>query len=274
MHQRLHSWFAAATLGWLCVSCASVQRESNIADAEQREFHGDNHVFGAYFNAALEAAKSGDRVTAKKYFLRAYRNTGIVLQPAADSRIQKAVLGKTADLGNFSEVLASANQLDSLTPPPGTGPVTNDVLDAAINGQRSLAAYDWALAAGHLGDFEGAERALLYSLHLEEIRAVNPHDKLLASRHFELARLYHAWGKTELYLQHYRAAMAATDKEMLKSDPIGYANILDEFSALLTEAGLSNEASQIRAQSAEIRRKNPDRKAIYTFENYPKLKTP
>jgi Tfp pilus assembly protein PilF len=259
MRYKNSFWFCVIGVSCLCVSCATVKKESPVADAELKEFHGDHHVFWPYANAGLSAAKAGDLAAAKKYFLRAYRNTGMALAPVADS-------------GAISEIQNYALKFDSLTPLPGTGPVTNEVVNAALNHQRSFAAYEWALAAGHLGDYADAEKALLYSLRLEESQ--DTHDQQIAARHFELARLYHAWGKTEAYLEHYRLAFASAGKEMPNTDPIGYANVLDEFSTFLAEAGMTDEAAQIRAQSAVLRKNNPNRQAKYTFESYPTLKAP
>ena len=141
-----------------------------------------------------------------------------------------------------------------------------------MNYQRSLAAYDWARAAGHLGDFAGAEQAFLYSLRLEEIR--NESDKHLPMRHYELARLYHAWGKSDLSIQHYRQALAATDKGIKDTDPIGFAGVLTDFSICLGEAGQTNEAVQLKKEADELCKNNPGIKAKFRPEPYPKPNGP
>ncbi|HZL13719.1 MAG TPA: hypothetical protein VFC85_06200 [Verrucomicrobiae bacterium] len=258
--------------GYFCVSCAVLNDNSNIADAEIREFHGDRNVFWTYANAGYKASERGDREMAKQLYLRAYRNTSLVLvdaPPPQKSQIRNMFFGAAANLTDVSDAHAYVLKLDELTPLPGQGQATNDVLNTAMNFQRSLAAYDWARDAGRLGDFTDAEKALVYSLHLEEIRNVPEKDKLLSSRHFELARLYHACGKTDLSIQHYRAALGLV-KGLEKIDPIGFANVLDEFSEFLQDAGQNVEATQIKEQSTEIRKNNPGKKAKFSFEPYPK----
>jgi len=178
------------------------------------------------------------------------------------------MFGQVANLSDGSKAHAYAQKLDGLTPLPGVGSATNDVLDAAMSYQRSMAAYDWALDAGHLGDFEAAERALLYSMRLEESRST----EWIASRHFELARLYYAWGKPGLSTEHYRKALPLVSGKK-KSDPIGYALVLDDFAVVLVENGESVEASQIRKQSDELRKNNPEKKAKFQPEPYPKRTT-
>jgi len=234
------------------------------------EFHGNHHVFWPYANAGFSANRNGDWATAAHLYLRAYRNTGMVLAPREDSVVKSMLFGLSADLTETSKIHAYALKLDDLTPLPGVGPATNDVLDTAMNYQRSLAAYNWARQTGHWGNFKDAERAFLYSLHLEETRDWPERDKLTASRHYELARLYHAWGKSELSIQHYRRALEINQQMVKEMDPVGFANVLDEFSNYLDEAGQTNEASQIKMQSIELRKNNPNKVAKFNPEPYPK----
>lgn len=191
-----------------------------------------------------------------------------------DSQLKIALIGRGADIFNGQKVQAYAAKLDELTPAPGTGEVTNEVLDTAMNYQRSMAAYDWARATGRLGDFAGAEKAFLYSLQLEKTRDVPERDRLLPSRYFELARLYHAWGKREQAIQSYRDAFATLDERatraILKHDPISFADVLEEFSSCLEESGHNDEATQLRVRSADIRTANPNKKAAFRADPYPK----
>lgn len=182
------------------------------------------------------------------------------------------MFGLSADVADAGKIEAYALKLDELTPLPGTGGSTNDILDTAMNYQRSLAAYNWARAAGRLGEYEAAEQAFLYSLQLEKIRSVPEKDKLVASRYYELAWLYHAWGKQKESIQCYRDALAATDKRGIRLDPIGFAAVLDEFASYLSEAGQHSEADDYKKQSDELRKANPGSEAKFILEPYPVLK--
>lgn len=276
MPSNISIWLLILGMGYLTTSCAILNENAYVPNAEISELHGSRHVFWPYANAGMLAVEKGDHATARQLYLRAYRNTGLVLAdapPSQDSTIRNMMFGQAANLTDISKAHDYAEKLDTLTPLPGVGQATNDVLDTAMNYQRSLAAYDWARQAGRLGDFEGAERAFLYSLHLEEIRDVPERDKLIAPRHYELARLYHAWGKLEPSIQHYRNAMALTDERTKKWDPIGFADVLDEFSAFLDEAGQSTEALQIKKQSDELRKNNLGKKTKFQPEPYLKRTT-
>lgn len=260
-------WLLVVCMVCLCCSCATWEK-SKIDGAEMDEFHGDHHVFWPYANAGFAAAGREDWPATQHWYLRAYRNTGMDLLPREDSPLKSAMFGLSADLTDTEKIRAYASELDGLTPLPGTGASTNDVLDTAMNYQRSMAAYDWARATGRMGEYENAERAFWYSLHLEQTRDVPPEDKLIASRYYELARLYHVWGKQQKAIQCYREALAATDQRNIRSDPIGFAAVLDEFASYLDEAGQTNEAADIRKQSAELRNNNPGKGAKFKLEPY------
>ena len=265
------SWLLIVCLVFLCNGCATWE-QSKIDRAELREFHGDHHVFSPYAEAGLSASAKGDWATAQHWDLRAYRNTGMNLAPRQDSPAESALFGLSADLMDSDKIKAYASELDELTPLPGTGVDTNEVLDTAMNYQRSLAAYNWARATGMLGAYENAERAFWYSLQLEKTRNVGTQEKLIASRYYELARLYHAWGKPENAILCYRAALAATNPQAAQRDPIGFAAVLDEFASYLNQAGQTNESARLREQSEELRKNNPGKHAKFMPAPYPTSK--
>lgn len=268
---KVGCWLLIVCMACLCCSCAT-WKESKISQAEADEFHGDHHVFWPYANAGFAAADKRDWAASQHWYLRAYRNTGMNLALQEDSSVKSLMFGASADLANTGEIKAYVSKLDELTPLPGSGESTNDVLDTAMNYQRSLAAYDWGRATGRLGAYKDAERAFWYSLQLEKTRNVPEKDKLVASRYYELARLYHALGKQKEAIQCYRDALATTDKRSIRIDPIGFAAVLDEFASYLNEAGQTNEAISFRAQSIELRRNNPGKDAKFKLEPYPILK--
>jgi tetratricopeptide (TPR) repeat protein len=265
-------WLLLICLAGLCSSCATWEK-SRIDEAERSEFHGDHHVFWPYANAGFAAAADADWAATQHWYLRAYRNTGMDLLPRQDSPSETAMFGLSADLADKDKIVAYASELDGLTPLPGTGEHAGDMLDTAMNYQRSLAAYDWARATGRLGAYAEAERAFWYSLQLEKTRNVPEPEKLTASRYFELARLYHAWGKPKEAIQCYHAALAITDQRAIKSDPVGFATVLDEFASYLNEAGQTNEAAGFREQSTKLRSDNPGKAARFKLDPYPLSKS-
>lgn len=262
-------WLLILTFGCLCASASDLDN----ADPVFAEYSGNHYVFEPYFKAGEKAEKKHDWVGAQHAFLRAYRNTGMTLAPTEKDLKQAllgALLGVGGNLFGRQKFNSYAEKLDKLTPLPGTGAVTNDVLDGPMSWRRSLAAYSWGRATGHLGDFAGAETAFRYSLRLETT-TVYPRDRSIAPRYFELARLYTAWGKPALAVESYRAAFSALPPEhvLLKSDPIGYADTLEEFAGCLEKSGQTTEAAQHRTRATEIRAANPKKKAKFRAEPYP-----
>jgi hypothetical protein len=57
--------------------------------------------------------------------------------------------------------------------------------------------------------------------------------------------------------------------DMGDRDPIGYAELLDDYEKALRNAGRPEEAAVVSARAAELRRANPDRSAEYEFREYP-----
>ena len=265
-------WLLILCMACLCSSCATWEK-SKIDEAEMREFHGDHHVFWPYAKAGFAAAGNGDWAASQHWYLRAYRNTGMDLAPREDSPAESAMFGLSADLADKEKIVTYASELDGLTPLPGAGEHAGDILDTVMNYQRSLAAYDWARATGRLGAYEDAERAFWYSLRLEKTRNVPEQAKLMASRYYELARLYHAWGKPMEAIQCYRDALAITDQRAIKSDPIGFATVLDEFASYLNEAGQTNEAAVFRQQSSQLKSNHPGKTAKFKPDPYPVSKS-
>lgn len=266
---RTACWLLLICLACLCSSCAA-WKEYQIDRLEMDEFQGNHYVFWPYADAGRAASEAGDWAASQHWYLRAYRNTGMNLLPSP--YVQETDLGSMPDRFNFEKSRDYASELDGLTPIPGTGESVNDKLDATMNYQRSMAAYDWALAAGMMSEYENAERAFLYSLRLEQTRDVWSTNKLIASRYYELARLYHAWGKQPEAIQYYREALAVTDKQATQRDPIGFAGVLDEFASYLNEAGQTNEAAVFQQQSAGLRKNNPGKKARFKLHPYPTAK--
>ena len=106
-------WLPILSLAGVCVSCSTVGQaweESKIDDAEMKEFHADHHVFWPYANVGYAAADRGDWGTAKLMYLRAYRNTGIVLTSRGDSPLASALFGLSADAVETSKIEAYARK--------------------------------------------------------------------------------------------------------------------------------------------------------------------
>lgn len=134
---------------------------------------------------------------------------------------------------------------------------------------EAAAIYDYALAVGHLGEFQSAEECLKRALVLDA-KTEPTEGKQATMRLFELARLYQAWGKNELSRTAYqRALQNLKNWNAEEKDPIGLAQVLDDYAAVLGKAGNKSEAESIRERSDSIRRANPGKKPQIHIDYYP-----
>ncbi|HEX7652329.1 MAG TPA: tetratricopeptide repeat protein [Verrucomicrobiae bacterium] len=249
--------------------CSSLMQQANLSQVMVAEYQGDHSVFVEYITMATQAADLEDWPTSYLYNLRAYRNTGIQVLAREEPPLYQSLLEGKGNPWLIAQAEQYVLKLDALTPLPGTGSVTNDLLDANTNYCRSWAAYNWAIAAGHLGDFAGAEKAFLYALQLEEARGDSDH--LVASRYFELARLNHAWHRPQIALRYYRQALDRVRPSTIEHDPIGYATVLQEYASYLSEDGQAEAAAIQFAAATRLREEHPHTKAKFILLPYPNV---
>jgi tetratricopeptide (TPR) repeat protein len=89
-------------------------------------------------------------------------------------------------------------------------------------------------------------------------------------RLFELARLYQAWGKYSQSIEMYEKAFPLADKQnALKTDPIGYAIVLNDYAAVLKKAGFEQKAESVESRSQKIKDANPGVEPKTKIHYYP-----
>jgi hypothetical protein len=139
-------------------------------------------------------------------------------------------------------------------------------------GDEQLAAgalYGLGRANGYLCNFPEAEKAFAESIARRE-RLPDREDAHLTQNLCEFGRLYLAEGKwADAAAQLARATPMLESVDMGDRDPIGYAELLDDYEKALRNAGRPEEAAVVSARAAELRRANPDRSAEYEFREYP-----
>jgi tetratricopeptide (TPR) repeat protein len=134
---------------------------------------------------------------------------------------------------------------------------------------RPACAYNFAICAGQLGNFEQAESWFKGAMTLDE--KVEGKEGLHASmRLFELARLYQAWGKNSQSIEMYEKAFPLADKQnALKTDPIGYAIVLNDYATVLKKTGLEQKAESAESQAQKIKDANPGVEPKIKIHYYP-----
>jgi hypothetical protein len=81
-------------------------------------------------------------------------------------------------------------------------------------------------------------------------------------RQFELARFYFDQDQYEKSVTHYAKGIPAVEKlGIAQSDPIGFADALEEYSVALTQAGRATDAATTKQKASQLREQNPGAKA-------------
>jgi tetratricopeptide (TPR) repeat protein len=132
----------------------------------------------------------------------------------------------------------------------------------------SASMYGLGRMKGYLCKFEEAEPLLLEALKLEETVS-GPEGGIITKRLFELARFYSDRGYYPQSIPYFARGIPAVAKlDIELSDPIAFADALDEYSIALERTGKSGEAQKFKTQATELRAKNAGRRAIFIPVRY------
>lgn len=135
--------------------------------------------------------------------------------------------------------------------------------------QEGWATYEWSRMTGHLGNFEDSLRGF-QDAKAKLGQAYGPDSPKLVPLFSEMGRLYQDNGYFREAADAYAAAMPLLEQiGILKDDPIGYADLLDDYATCLMNSGESQQAEQIEAKSQNIRQRNWDVAAKQQFRRYP-----
>ena len=110
-------------------------------------------------------------------------------------------------------------------------------------------AYEYGRASGVICDWGESERGLLKAYELDQEINGPVHMSLV-----ELARMYQAKGDFAKSEEYYQLALIELDRIQADTrDAIGYANILENYAALLVDSGNTEEAMLVKRREQEIR---------------------
>jgi len=132
----------------------------------------------------------------------------------------------------------------------------------------SATLYGYGRMLGYSCDLSGAEAAIKESLVLE--RSVSgPISGNISKRLSELARLSIAQGKYGEASGYFQEAVPMLEElGMLDSDPIGYADYLEIYSASLRQSEQIARAEELKMKAKFIRENNSGKQALFVPVNY------
>ena len=143
-------------------------------------------------------------------------------------------------------------------------------INAELGGASPLAVaalwYENGRTSGVICDYSEAQKSLEKSLEMDKANS-GP----IIMDYFELARLSFDQRLFKEASGYYQAGIAATAKELIAQDPIGYANILEEYGEALKQTGEMENSKKFIAEAAQLRISNPTAHAITKRTPYGKF---
>jgi tetratricopeptide (TPR) repeat protein len=116
--------------------------------------------------------------------------------------------------------------------------------------------YEYGRSSGVVCKYEEAEASLKEAFTLEQDNRMMARMDLV-----ELARLNFDQGKFDRAGGYFAQAIPLLEgTNARKDDPLGFADILDEYSVALRNTGRTAEADQVAVQGKGLRAKNPQRR--------------
>jgi hypothetical protein len=130
---------------------------------------------------------------------------------------------------------------------------TNADLGRAPDRARAALWYEYGRTSGAICDYVEGKRGLNTALSLDE-KVDGPAFMSL----LELGRLHLDQAKYKEAAEYFQRFDAVLPQEVaLKEDPIGYADVLEEYARASEQSGDALKATALRVRSQEIRKANP-----------------
>ncbi|MCB5206547.1 tetratricopeptide repeat protein [Methylovorus mays] len=126
--------------------------------------------------------------------------------------------------------------------------------------------YEYGRASGVICDYPEANKALEKSLELDKAN-----NGAVIMDYFELARLHFDQKLFKEASIYYRSGVAATPKELMAQDPIGYADVLGEYSEALKQIGDVESSEKVISEARELRSSNPNANSLTKRTPYGKF---
>ena len=132
----------------------------------------------------------------------------------------------------------------------------------------ATAKYGLGRSLGQLCEFDAGEKYLLEAASLED--AISGGKGIhLSQDYFELARLYYDYGKYEKAVPYFKKATSLAEAGgVVSSDPIGYADVLEDYAIALSKIGDASSASAIERKITDLRQKNLGKNAEFKIVRF------
>ncbi len=136
--------------------------------------------------------------------------------------------------------------------------------------ERAMAMYGLARTNARLCRVDTAEKWFRESIALRESLPDVSGQAWLTQNYLEFARFLMSRGRMEEAAQYMARAIPLLDDLGLEySDPIGYAELLDNYTAALKAIGKDSESQAQAERAAKLRHENPGRQADFKPMPYP-----
>ncbi|MDX2253313.1 MAG: tetratricopeptide repeat protein [Nitrospira sp.] len=134
--------------------------------------------------------------------------------------------------------------------------LVNARLGHSPDASLSMAMYNLGRVKGYLCKYDEAEHLLAEALELEE-KVTGPDSGITTMRLFELARLHFDRERYAASLPYFSRAIPVVRKLGVESsDPIGLADVLDQYAIALGKTGHSAEGADRKREADALRAKN------------------
>jgi tetratricopeptide (TPR) repeat protein len=142
-------------------------------------------------------------------------------------------------------------------------------IDVGDKQYEAIATFGVARSYGQLCAVDQAERAFQKSIALRE-GVPDQKYSYMTQNLLEFARFLMAQNRFSDAVPLIDKAIPLLDRlDVAKSDPIGYAELLDDYQTALKSAGRNQEASDIAAKADAFRQGNPGKRARFKPDRYP-----
>jgi|SRR5581483_788896 len=146
--------------------------------------------------------------------------------------------------------------------------LVNARLAKADAATMSMLTYNYGRTAGYTCRLDVAEKYLLESLNMEAAVS-GPDSGVSTKRLFELARFYFDQAQYDKAASYYKDGLPRVEKlGAADSDPVTFADAVDEYAVALSNSGNAAEASAQRAKASDVRQRHPDAKAVFVPTRY------
>jgi tetratricopeptide (TPR) repeat protein len=141
-------------------------------------------------------------------------------------------------------------------------------LDKPAEEQQAITGlwYEYGRTSGVICDYPEAKKSLEKALESDKTN-----NGPIIMDYFELARLHFDQKLFKEASTYYQSGIASTPKEIVAQDPIGYAEVLDEYGVALKQTGDVANSEKIIAEAKQLRSSNPNGKSLTKRTPYGKF---